>query len=156
MPTHPLNACFKTVATWHLPEAPDKTLTGALHYGPRWTEVELHGTFRPLMGVISPETNAVSYPVLHGSTREGELVTVLYAQRNVMKMNVGSGGFRQHETIISRRLYLGAHVLPDQTFPNMSFRVPALEIWLDQSRIEKAVKDNTVGHTRNPPVSSKR
>lgn len=158
MPAQPLNEPFQTIATWHLPEAPETVLTGALEYSPRWTEVELHGTFRPLMGKITPSANAVSYPVMHGTTREGELATVLNAQRNVMNLRVGTGGLQEHETVVSGQLYLGAHVLPDHRFAQISFRVPGLEMWSGESPIADTVVEDTdkAGRTWSYQVALRR
>lgn len=145
MPAHQLNDPYATVATWHLPDMPDRRLVGTLKYAPGWTEIELHGTLKPLPleGALTREGNLVSYPIVYGVTRESELVTVLRAARNTLHMSSAAGGFGQHETIVSRMLCFGAHIVPDQTFPSVSFRIPGLEVWLSNPPMEHSVNDST-------------
>jgi hypothetical protein len=143
MPTHRLNEPFTTVATWHLPETPEVKLVGTLSYQPGWTEIELHGTFNPLQGLVTRESNAIGYPVVHGTTREGELVTALRAQRNTMKVSLSSAGVAiEHETIVSRVLCFGAHVVFAQTYASMKFRIPGLVPWLGYNPASASVNDN--------------
>jgi hypothetical protein len=95
-----------------------------------------------LEGVLTREGNLVSYPIVYGVTRDSELVTVLRAARNTLHMSSAAGGFGQDETIVSRMLCFGAHIVADQTFPRMSFRIPGLEVWLSNATMKHSVKDS--------------
>ena len=45
-----------------------------------------------MRGAIGPGDSLKTYPVVFGTTREGEAMTILYAHRAGMSLNFGSGG----------------------------------------------------------------
>ena len=73
-------------------------------------------------------------------------MTLLEAQQLGVSINFGSGGLRQPEKLLSSWLLVGAHMPPDFLYPKVSFRVPALQVWLSRKVIEQSIdKDQSSG-----------
>lgn len=137
MASRSLDDSFDTFGEWHLPENPTESIAGNLTYASGKTELQLHGAFRPLQGTIRVNDNLQRYPLIYGTTREGEAMTLLNALRSGISINFGSGGFRQPERIITSWLLIGGHIPEGYVYPSMSFRIPGLQIWLSRPVIEQ-------------------
>ena len=145
-----LNLPFETSGEWYLLENPSNKIAGSLNYSPERTELHLLESFKPLRGPIRFGETDQAYPVVHGITREGEAMTLLNAQRARWYIKFGTGGLRQPELLVSSLLVIGAHLPPDFSYPEMSFRVPGLQIWLSRQIIEQTIEqDEIVGTTTN-------
>jgi len=136
MSVHPLNESFDILGEWYLPENPSRKLAGKLLYTPERTELHLNEAFQPLRGKIYSGGSEQSYPVIYGTTIKGEAITLLDVLQIGVSFNIGSGGMKQPEQLISSWLVVGAHVPPDFAYPQISFRVPALQVWLSRKIIE--------------------
>lgn len=136
MAEHFLNEPFEVSGQWYLPDVPQQVVAGILRYTPKHTELHLDDTFRPLHGTISAGDNVESYPLVYGVTTKGEAVTLLNAQRMGISINFGSGGFRQPERLIATLILVGAHVPLDFAYPEISFRIPGLQIWQSRQNID--------------------
>ena len=137
---------IETSGTWFLPENPDRTIPGILRHTSGRTELYLDEAFVQLRGAVRAGDSLQKYPVVFGSTREGEAMTLLHAQRSSMSFNFGAGGIRQPERLTSSWLLVGGHVPMDFRCPEMSFRIPGLQVWLSQKVINQShTKDNSTG-----------
>jgi len=146
-----LNEPFETSGEWFLPEAPIRKIAGILRYTAARIELQLHESLTPLrQGKTIIDNRVITYPVVHGTTRDGEAVTLLTAHRAGWSFKFGSGGLRNPEKLISSFLLIGAHIPKDFLFHKMSFRVPGLQIWLSRPNIAYAVeRQETTGSTIN-------
>lgn len=141
-----LGDSFETFGEWFLPENPERKIAGAISYSGKGAELHLHKTFVPLSGAVGLGNLLQTYPVVLGTTREGEAMTLLYANRAGMSLNFGSGGLSQPEHLISSCLLVGAHVPQNFAYPAMSFRLPGLQVWLSQRVIhESLTQDESTG-----------
>lgn len=141
-----LGDSFETFGEWFLPENPERKIAGALSFGAKGAELHLHEAFVPLRGAIGPGDSLQTYTAVMGTTREGEAMTLLYAHRAGMSMNFGSGGLSQPERLNSSWLLVGAHVPQNFAYPEMSFRLPGLQVWLSRRVIhESHDKDESTG-----------
>lgn len=163
MSDRPINKSFDTVGDWHLPEAPDRIIAGSLCYTPQGSELHLSEAFRPLRSKIQWGEYQQPYSVIHGTTRDGEAMTLLNVQRVNMSLKFGSGGLRQPEKLFSAWLLIGGHVSTDHLYPEVSFRVPGLQVWLSPTAIEHSMepsgkKDGTTFSWRvhSPPKKTMR
>lgn len=148
MAVRPINESFDISGDWYLPENPSRTIAGTLRYTSKRTELHLNDAFQPLRGTVRAGDDAQSYPVVYGTTIEGEAVTLLKAQQIGWSLNLGSGGMRQPERLISSWLLVGAHMPPDFAYTEISFRVPALQVWLSRKTIEQSF-DNDQANGRH-------
>ncbi len=129
---------FETLGEWFLPENPGRKIAGTLSYGPNGSELNLHQAFVPLRGAIGPGDSLQTYAIVMGTTREGDAMTILHAHRAGISFNFGSGGVLQPERLISSWLLVGAHIPQNFTYPEMSFRLPSLQIWLSRRVIHES------------------
>lgn len=144
MTDRPLNVTFETNGEWFLPEEPSRVIPGTLKYTPDLTELELHEAFRPVRGGYRVG-DTQTYPLIYGSTTVGELATLFDAQRAGFNLNFGSAGMRGPERVISTLLVVGAHLPADFAYPEMSFRVPGLEVWLSRQVVEQQLPERGPG-----------
>lgn len=146
MAIHPLCDSFEISGEWHLPDRSEIKIPGYLHYSPERTELHLNDPFQPLQGAIRAGDAPVPYQVIYGTTTKGDAMTLLRAQRMGISLHIGSGGMRQPERLISSWLLIGAHIPPDFAYPEVSFRIPGLQIWLSKRIIEESsFRDNETG-----------
>lgn len=129
-----LNEDFETVGEWFLPDAPERKIHGTLTYKNGCTELHLSEPFNRLTGNLST-ADEQRYPLIYGYTRDSCAVTVLGGLRMGMSINFGSGGPRQSERILSTVMVIGALVPIDEVYPQVSFRVPGLHIWLSRPSV---------------------
>jgi hypothetical protein len=107
----------------------------------------LNEAFQPLHSAIRVGDSPQPYSVVYGTTIKGDAITLLKAQRLGVSLHIGSGGMRQPERLISSWLLIGAHMPLDFAYPEVSFRVPALQIWLSRKIIEESLdRDQATGH----------
>jgi ApeA N-terminal domain 1 len=135
------NDSFETVGEWFLPDNPNRRIAGTLSYTPAGAEIHLNEAIRPLEGAIYAVTGE-PYPILYGSTRDGDAMTVIEAHHMGVSINFGSGGIRQPERLYSTELIIGAHVPVGFAYPEIRFRVPGLEVWLSRQLIEESLQKN--------------
>jgi hypothetical protein len=148
MAEHPLNESFETTGRWYLPESPDRAIAGNLRYSPNGTELDLQEPFNPIRGVLRTSDKPQQYPIIHGTTRGGEAVTLLSAQRAGGTFNMGSGGFGETERVFTVWSVIGAHLPTGFFFPKVTFRIPGLQIWLSRQTIESSLqRDETTRET---------
>jgi hypothetical protein len=141
-----LDESIETSGAWFLPEDPDRRVPGTILHTPERTELHLDEAFVQLHGAVRAGDSLQKYPVIFGTTREGEAMTLLHAHRACMSFNFGAGGVCRPERLISSWLLVGGHVPMDFRCPEMSFRVPGLQIWLSQKVInESHTKDESTG-----------
>lgn len=145
MAPHLLCNSFEITGEWHLPEHPEARIAGHLRYSPERTELHLNEAFQPLHGVIRAGDRPTLYPVIYGTTTAGDAITMLGAQRMGISLNIGSAGMRQPERLISSWLLIGAHMPPDFAYPEVSFRIPGLEIWLSRQVIAQTLDQEDGG-----------
>lgn len=151
MAERPLQESFQVTGTWHLPESPDRVITGDLRYTTDGTELDLHEPFTVQRGVFRTSDERPRYPIIHGTTREGEAMTLLNAQSAGRSFNFSSGGFRESERVFSVWLLVGAHVPADFLYPKVSLRIPGLQVWLSRKVIEHTLERDE--STRESTVS---
>jgi hypothetical protein len=161
MPARLLNESFETSGEWYLPEAPERKIPGILRYTPERTELHLHESFVPLEGTIHLGQTRQTYPVVHGTTRDSEAITLLNAQRAGWSLRIGTGGLRQPETLVCSWLLIGARMPADFAYRELRLRVPGLQVWLcrpilDASFDPEKTMGDTVGsyHIRGVPKES--
>jgi hypothetical protein len=137
MANRPLTGTLDTFGEWFLPEDASRRVAGALRYTSSGTELDLNEAFSPMRGAIGLGDSLKTYPVVFGTTREGEAMTILHAHRAGMSLNFGSGGLSQPERLVSSSLLVGGHVPADFAYPEMRFRIPGLQIWLSKEVIHQ-------------------
>jgi hypothetical protein len=139
-----LNVSLDASGEWFLPENPGRTIPGRLRYTPDHSELELHEAFRPVRGAFRVG-DAEAYPLVHGATTDGDRITLFGAQRAGFAINFGSAGLRGPERLLSTRLVVGAPLPTDFTYPEVSFRVPGLQVWLSRQVVEQSFDTETDG-----------
>ena len=146
MKEYPLNKSFEVPGDWFLPDRSDLKISGTLYYTPEKTELQLNDAFTPLRGVIYAGENKKAYPLVYGITKNGEAITILRPQQLEVSINLGSGGWREPERLISTWLIIGAHIPADFGFSEVRFRVPGLQLWRSQPTIEHSIEvDQSTG-----------
>lgn len=130
MPELALDDRFERLGEWNLPARPEQRVAGKLTYSERRVELELNEALTPVDGDVSVADEQPSYPVLHGTSTKGELLSILHASRTGISMNFGAGGMRQPERVISSWLIVGAHVEANEHYTKVRFVVPGLAAWL--------------------------
>ncbi len=146
MKEYPLNKSFEVPGDWFLPDHSDLKISGTLYYTPEKTELQLNDAFTPLRGVINAGENKKAYPLVYGITKNGEAMTILRPQQLEVSINLGSGGWREPERLISTWLIIGAHIPADFGFSEVRFRVPGLQLWRSQPTIEHSIEvDQSTG-----------
>lgn len=130
MSTFELSKDFEFVGDWmRATIAGDRPIPGTMKWQDRRAHLDLHGSFTPLRGdIYGDEVN--EYAVIHGSSLDSELVTVLDAWGAGGSFNMGPAGVRQPEKIRSSLVLVGAHVMQTTTYSEMRVRIPGLERWL--------------------------
>src|SRR5947199_9697719 len=130
---------FETFGNWFIPDSPNRRVAGALVWRSERGELALTDSFAPMQsGPIRIES--VEYPVVHGVSREQEAISLLHCVRTGYSITMASGGVGRPEKYWSHLAVVGAHVGPDQLYPELRCRIPGLEVWLSPQSIE-TVKD---------------
>lgn len=137
MAKYTLSESFSISGDWHLPSDATRVVAGELQYSPKGSELLLHNTFRPVTSGNDQDTE-VDYPVVHGVTTAGEAITLLNAIKSGGTWSMGAAGFRQTEKLLSSWLLIGTHANADTTYPEVSFRVPGLHIWLSRALVQQS------------------
>ncbi len=135
----PLNESFDTSGEWYLPENPERKIAGSLHYTPERTELQLHEAFQPLQGAIHVGNTEQVYPVIHGTTRNSEAMTLLNVQRIGVSISFRLNVIRQPERLLTTLLLIGAHLPTNFAYPEIRCRVPGLQVWLSRQIIEQSL-----------------
>ena len=130
MPEIALDDRFERLGEWTIPHLPEHRVAGKLTYSERRVELELNEALTPIDGDVSVVDEQPSYPILHGRSTKGELLSILHAQRAGISLNFGAGGMRQPERVISSWLMVGAHIDPNEQYTKVRFIVPGLAAWL--------------------------
>ncbi len=133
---------FETDGVWFLPDDPGRKKAGTLRYNQQQIELHLLDAFKHLIGEVRAGDATHTYPVVLGSTREGDAITLLELYRSTMSFNFGSGGMSRPERLLSSWLVIGAHVSANCEYPEISFRIPGLQIWLCQQVIHQSFTRN--------------
>lgn len=148
MSDHPLNESFETTGHWHLPEEPDRKIAGNLSYTSNGTTLDLYEPFQAVRGTLRTSDTPQEYPIIHGTTRSGEAVTLTNAVRAGGTFNFGSGGLRESERVFTVWSIVGAHLPAKFHFPRVTFRIPGLQVWLSRQTIEDShSRDETTRET---------
>lgn len=107
----------------------DKPIPGTMKWLNRRAHLALHDSFTPLRGdIFGDEVN--EYDVIHGSSLDSKLITMLSASSVGGSFSFGPAGIRQPEKIRSGLVLVGAHVTQATTYSEMRVRIPGLERWL--------------------------
>jgi len=136
MPDIALDDRFERLGEWTLPHFPEHRVAGKLTYSDRRVELELNEALTPIEGDVSVVDEQPSYPVLHGRSTKGELLSILHARRAGISLNFGAGGMRQPERVISSWLMVGAHVDQSEQYTKVRFVVPGLAAWLELTPVQ--------------------
>jgi len=135
MPIYPLNEPYDVTAEWYLPDHPERTITGELHYTPGQISLELQDTFAPLEGAIYGN-ETVSFSRICGQTRSGELFTLINPFRLGTSIKIGGGRLVQPDRFSASMLIVGALTDDNPIVANVSCRVPGLAVWLSRPTID--------------------
>ncbi len=119
--------------TWHLPA---KTAEGGTSTEPfpvsgtlRWAKGEARLALDGMLAAASSEQSS-KFPVVHGTTRKAELVTLLRSIEVHSSSNWGPAGQKQTQELLSHTAVVGGHVDGDQLYESLTARIPGLEDWL--------------------------
>ncbi len=130
MPELALDEPFERHGEWSIPDRPEQRVAGSLTFSGRRVDIELNEALTPIAGDISVVDKQPNYPLMHGTSTKGELLSVLHASRAGISFNFGPAGIRQPERVISSWLIVGAHVEHDQHYTKVRFVIPGLAAWL--------------------------
>ena len=121
---------FEFVGEWtRATIAGDKPIPGTMKWLNRRAHLSLHDSFTPLRGdIYGDEVN--EYAVIHGSSLDSKLITMLGASSVGGSFSFGPAGIRQPEKIRSSLVLVGAHATQATTYSEMRVRIPGLERWL--------------------------
>lgn len=113
----------------------DKPIPGTMKWLNRRAHLALHDSFTPLRGdIYGDEVN--EYAVIHGTSLDSKLITMLNASSVGGSFNFGPAGIRQPEKIRSGLVLVGAHVTQATTYSEMRVRIPGLERWRSRGVLE--------------------
>jgi len=137
MTRHSLTDAFDQQGEWWLPEAPSRRLSGRITVrADKYAELNLLDSFQPIEGVVQIADH-IEYPIVLGTTANGEAVTLLNCQQMGRGFRFGSGGLRTPERLLSSWVLIGAHAGPGAPCSSVRFRVPGLSSWLGEKLIDE-------------------
>lgn len=138
-----LTDTFETIGEWFRPDEPANIIAGSIHQSPRGTQIRLDGAFTPLRGSIGPGDTIRHYPVVHGTTREGDRMTLLDVSGSLGSLHIKNAQVHQVEWLQTSLLLIGQHLSSTFAYPLVRFRVPGLQIWLSKRSIDSALDERT-------------
>lgn len=147
MTTYAIPNDVSFAGNWWLPSDPNRNIPGTLSWSKNKATLELHDSFTPLCSGPMFQS-ARTQPVIHGTTTEGNVVSVLEASWNHGTMSFGGAGTMRPEGFTSHLVAIGAHVDPQAHFQQLRARVPALLAWLGESGVKQIVALPTREHPK--------
>jgi hypothetical protein len=141
MTSVPLNAPFEALGDWYLPNAPERKIAGILKYVPDdGATVRLRESFEFWFDGFHQQIPK-RYDIVHGTTRAGELVTMVDAVGSGLSIDPNIG--HRADDLFSTRIVLGVHIGVTHRYCRFRCRVPGLEIWLSRRTVEREhARDN--------------
>lgn len=145
MPLLSLKDEFTTIGDWWLPESPQDRRHGTLVQRDGETELQLQEGF-DIPEELRHGGEMHFYPVVHGTTADGEAITLISAYSAGQGVRYASGGLRRPEQLHAMRLVIGAWLPQGTPLRDLSVRVPGLEVWLARPTI--SAQTTTAGPRR--------
>lgn len=135
------------VGNWWLPSDANREIPGALAWSKNKATLELHDSFTPLRtGPLLQ--SAQTQPVIHGTSTDGNAVSVLEASWSHGNLSFGRSGIMRPEGFISHLVAIGAHLDSQTRFMQLRARVPALLVWLGEGGVEEIIVRPTQEHSK--------
>jgi len=146
MTVHSIQESFTVTGEWWIPGTSERDQTnkkpGTLKWEERGATLELHSALTSLHGsVLADESQA--YAVIHGTTTQSELVSLLAGTGFRSPIALGTAGVGETEIVRSSWMVVGAHVTPESCFTQIEARIPGLSIWLGPSGARQTVRHKT-------------
>ena len=146
MTTYAIPDDVNFVGNWWLPSDADRTIPGTLAWSKNKATLELHDSFTPLRSGPLLQSSQPQ-PVIHGTTTDGNAVSVLEALWGHGTMRFGGAGSMQPEGFTAHLVAIGAHIDSETCFPRLRARIPGLPAWLGETCIQQAITATTAEHS---------
>lgn len=122
---------YTTTGEWSLPGGGE--VTGVMNWTDKRVSLQLNNSLSTRPGTVSDpfeSREAEQYPVIHGSTTTGNLVTVLDGFLKKWAINAGPAGIKAPVEVMGHTAVIGARVSKTTKYSEMRFGVPGLHLWL--------------------------
>jgi hypothetical protein len=130
---------------WWRPSDGEHQIPGTLAWSKNKATLALHDSFTPLRsGPIYQ--SAPSQPTIHGTTTNGDLVSVLGALWARGSLSFGQAGVSRPESFVSNLIVIGAHVTAETRYPRLRARIPGLPAWLGDGAVHQTLTTRTGEH----------
>lgn len=127
---------------WWLPAEPGRKIPGTLSWSNTRATLQIHDSFVPLRtGPLSQSSQP--QPVVHGTTTNSQVVSVLDASWSRGNVSFGGAGLKRPESFISSLVVIGAHVEGQTLYGEVCVRIPGLQTLLGIGRIEETLVSKT-------------
>lgn len=123
---------------WWLPAEPGRKIPGTLSWSNAGAVLQIHDSFVPLRSGSLLQSSQPQ-PVVHGTTTDSKVVSVLEASWSRGNVSFGQAGLQRPESFISSLVVIGAHVDSQTRYTEMRVRVPGLQLWLGTGRIDETL-----------------
>lgn len=132
-----LSEHWTAFGTWFLEASSGVQVLGALE----WKDAK--GTMQLKSPLASEHENGSRYQYVHGLTLEQQAITVLDMLRLGGRLHLTKEGLESDEKGVSSQVVVGAHVVDDTEYEEISFRIPGLSTWLSKPLVEKQIPYST-------------
>lgn len=135
-----LESTFERQGDWFIDES--RKIAGTISFTSEGCYLDLSGSLQLLKkGRISEEV--LRYQMIYGITTKGEAITLLEGFRTNITINANSGGPRINEKVYCQKIVIGAHIPQNWLCKEMSFKIPALQVWMGYNSISKNSNNDT-------------
>ena len=126
---------------WWLPSGANRKIPGMLAWSKNKATLELHDSFIPLRSGPLLQSSQPQ-PVIHGTTTDSKLVSVLDASWSRGNVSFGQAGMQRPESFLSHLVVIGAHVDKETLYTEVRVRIPGLQTllgigWIEETFVQK-------------------
>jgi len=141
MTTYAIPDDVSFTGAWWLPTGVTRKIPGTLAWSKNKAALELHDSFIPLRSGPLLQSSQPQ-PVIHGTTTDSKLVSVLDASWSRGNVSFGQAGMQRPESFLSHLVVIGAHVDKETLYTEVRVRIPGLQTllgigWIEETFVQK-------------------
>jgi hypothetical protein len=141
MTTYAIPDDVSFTGAWWLPTGVTRKIPGTLAWSKNKAALELHDSFIPLRSGPLLQSSQPQ-PVIHGTTTDSKLVSVLDASWSRGNVSFGQAGMQRPESFLSHMVAIGAHVDKETLYTEVRVRIPGLQTllgigWIEETLVQK-------------------